>query len=70
MKLFLETEAGLKVEIKEINKADSNAELLIFFLDARWGPDDLDRVQKNLGIITGRECLVLGKEFRPTIYGI
>lgn len=70
MKLFMETDTGEKIEVKEIKDINANSSVLIFFLKDRVPLDRIERYEAYLSSKIGRKCVMLDKVFTETIIGL
>ena len=70
MRIYMETDLGSKIEIKEITSINPDSKLLIFLLNRHLSYEDVEEIKKRLETATNINCLVLGAEFKEQIYGI
>lgn len=68
MRLLLECEDGTVRELKEATKIDGNKDrLLVVFVDEHIRPLEIDEMEKNISMKTGRSVIVLDAKFKPPI---
>ena len=70
MKLFLEKDDGVKVEISEVSTLNKDSEILFFFLNSHYRKSDIESIEIELKNKTGRPCVVLDSVFVNKIMGI
>lgn len=70
MKLILEKEDGIKVEIREINTLEKGSNILFFFLNTHLRKEDIEAIETELINKIGKRCVVLDSIFVNKIMGI
>ena len=70
MKLYMESDNGTRIEVKEISSINPDAGVLIFFISRRLRYEDLAMLQEELSTRTNKHCIILEDYFKDKIYGI
>ncbi len=70
MKLILEKDEGIQVEVRDIVNLDKDSKILFFFLNGHFREQDIINIEESLSSKTGRKCIVLDSIFKDKIMGI
>lgn len=69
MKLFIETDEGEIIEVKELKNVNVDSNILIFFIKQVAKLKDLENVEWLLSQKTGKTCVILDGCFSEKVYG-
>ena len=59
MRMLIETEKRIRIEVREIECVPKDADMLIFFAELALRRDDVSALEESLSKRTGKKCVVV-----------
>lgn len=70
MKLLLKKDDNVVCEVCEITTVEKNSDILFFFLNQHLRKADIELIEKELSLKTGKQCVALDSLFANKIMGV